>query len=216
MLVECSLWEQDCQPDQKCVPWAQDGGEVWDGARCVPLDPEPVAAGEACVVEEGPTSGFDDCGPGTICWDVDPETHAGTCRHLCTQSPDEPLCPDPATSCVQGNGGIINVCAESCDPLLQDCPRGSGCYGFLADEVFTCLRTGTPVFTADGLQPADCAPGFNGVDPSVLSSCEPGAQCCAEWCDLQQLRSCADDRVCVESFPSGNSFRFPPGICVDP
>lgn len=58
---ECDVFAQDCPPGEKCVPWANDGGGVWNATRCSPVDDDPAAPGEPCTVEGGPTSGIDDC-----------------------------------------------------------------------------------------------------------------------------------------------------------
>ena len=43
--IECDVWAQDCQDGDKCMGWAHDGGNVWSGTRCTPIDPEAVPYG---------------------------------------------------------------------------------------------------------------------------------------------------------------------------
>ena len=41
---ECDLFEQDCPPGEKCMPWANDGGGAWNATRCSPVADNPATA----------------------------------------------------------------------------------------------------------------------------------------------------------------------------
>jgi hypothetical protein len=107
---ECDLYTQDCPPDEKCMPWADDGGNVWSGTRCVPQadDPEPI--GNQCIAEGSGVSGIDNCAAGVVCYDVDPKTNEGICVGLCLGSPENPVCLDPETVCVPHPSGVASLC----------------------------------------------------------------------------------------------------------
>jgi hypothetical protein len=89
---ECSVFDQDCAFDEKCMPWANDGGMEWNATRCAPVVPMPGQPGDPCLVETSPFAGVDDCERGAMCWNVDPDTLQGECAALC----DQTLMPDPA------------------------------------------------------------------------------------------------------------------------
>ncbi len=56
-VIACDLWSQDCPPGEKCMPWANDGGNTWNATRCTPIDDDPRSVGEPCtVVESGGVS----------------------------------------------------------------------------------------------------------------------------------------------------------------
>jgi hypothetical protein len=110
----CDVGLQDCPPGEKCVPWANDGGEHWNATRCSPLPEDPAGVGEPCVAEASPVSGFDDCELGALCFGVDPRTLQGTCTALC--SPEQAdSCGDDV--CVAYDYFQPFVCMSRCDPL---------------------------------------------------------------------------------------------------
>lgn len=116
-LFQCDLWRPDCPTGQKCMPYAQDGGNVWNATRCAPLDVAAGQPGDSCRVEGSGTSGVDSCGISSMCWDVDPETSEGTCIAFCEGSADSPVCSDPNTQCSITNDGALILCLPKCDPL---------------------------------------------------------------------------------------------------
>lgn len=105
---ECDLYAQDCGLDEKCMPWADDGGNVWSGTRCFPVAVDPVSIAETCIVEGSGVSGIDNCAAGVVCYDVDPKTNEGVCAQLCA-GPEE-VCLDPETVCVADPSGVANLC----------------------------------------------------------------------------------------------------------
>jgi hypothetical protein len=180
-LEPCDQFEQDCPEGEKCVPYSTHGG-VWDSTKCVPIlgDQGP---GEPCEYG-GIVDATDDCGAGSICWDVmevDGEL-LGQCALQCTGSPDLPTCPE-GSSCLLSGSGVISICLLGCDPLLQDCDEGLACYW--ANSNFSC-------FPGDGqnIEPGepcgfinDCAVGSMCVAGESVPACA-GAACCTRFCEL--------------------------------
>ena len=122
--VECSAWDQDCSAGEKCTPWANDGGEAWTATHCVPVDPEPRAAGDRCEPEGSVWAGIDNCDVGLLCWFVDPETNEGTCVPLCTDSAD-PTCTRGAACSYDTE--LAGLCLPLCDPKAPECPEEQTC-----------------------------------------------------------------------------------------
>ncbi len=207
---ECSLWEQDCPPGQKCAPWANDGGSAWNATRCSPVDPNPDADGEPCTVEGNGVSGIDSCEVGAMCWDVDPDTNVGTCVPHCTGSEDAPVCADPARSCSISAKGPIALCWLMCDPLdPQACGADQGCYRL--DNGFVC----GPDASGKGGGPFESCEFINACDPGTVCTvaedvglCGEAFQCCTPFCDLA-APNCPADTSCVPAFEDGSA---PPGF----
>ena len=196
---ECDVWAQDCGPGEKCSAYAQPASERWKwSTRCVPVVPDPAPVGEPCEIEaemfahgEG-YSGVDDCDASAICWDlVERHNNSGECLPRCTGSDDAPVCAQgnycaPVdTASEDGDGSVLNLCVELCDPLLGDCPADQLCKGHVPG--FTCLpdtsRDSLPVHAACDSHDA-CAPGLFCADVALSSGCDPeGEQCCLAFCD---------------------------------
>lgn len=198
---ECDPFGQDCPEGEKCVPYASSGG-TWDANKCVMVTGSG-SAGDPCTYA-GSIEATDDCDPTTLCWDVvDVEgVPTGVCTEFCTGTPDDPLCPEQ-TSCVIANEGSINLCIESCDPLLQECGPGQGCYW--AGDDFVCLFAPEEPL-ADG-EPCgqfnDCAPGSWCVAGGLLASCD-GSSCCTALCDTLDPDACPDPELeCVLFYEQG-------------
>ena len=189
-LCECSVWDQDCPEGDKCMPWANDGGNSWNALRCAPVDPDPAAPGEPCVAQESGVSGLDNCEVGSMCWDVDPETLEGTCVAFCTGSEDAPECP-PTDYCMIANEGVLILCLPVCDPLAGDCEGDDICrhqsglawiclppagdlagYGEPCTNTFEC---GAGLHCASSMQ-------MEGIGACSLA--EPG--CCTNFCDANE------------------------------
>ncbi len=202
---DCSVWDLECAPGEKCIAWSEDGSDFWNGARCRPIAPDPDSAGDPCLVEDGPFSGLDSCAADTMCWSVDPTTDAGTCAAQCEGTERNPSCTDPSQTCLLGNDGVINICVANCDPNRAGCPIGEACYGVWSTKETVCLRPQTPVFIdGEAPQPAACAPGSVAIDPQLDPACSLDEVCCAPWCDLS-APGCADGTVCNPWIPEGST-----------
>jgi hypothetical protein len=206
----CNPFEQDCPRGQKCTIWANDGGPAWNASRCVDIDPDPVGVGETCTVVESGVSGLDDCDLGLICWYVD-DTGQGECIEFCRGTADAPTCP-PMHQCTISSAGVVSVCVQQCDPLLQDCPGNFACYP--VNDGYTCAqdgsgRTGSHGDPCDAV--TDCDPGLFCIDPDAHSTCNGAFGCCSTVCDLSDPMA---DATCAALDPaqSCQSWYFLPGM----
>lgn len=182
---ECDPWSQDCPRGDKCVPWANDGGDAWNAVRCSPLDRRPAAVGAPCVMEDSRVSGRDDCGAGAMCWGVDPDTLEGTCVAMCTGSEAEPTCED-GLGCVIGFEGTVIVCLPPCDPLTPSCGAGEAC-------MFTGSAPPFATFACMPIPPF--VPGGYGetCTESELERCDTGLACVG----ADHVPGCEGDRCCT-------------------
>jgi len=221
---ECSLWDQDCPGDEKCNPYANDGGASWNSSRCAPLDSGPGQPGDPCNVEGSGVSGVDSCDVGSMCWNVD-EENTGTCVSLCQGTEANPLCDNPTDQCIIANDGWLPLCLPQCDPLLG-CQDGEGCYP--ADDGFVCVPDASGPELGGYADPCEytnaCDPGLLCANPSAVPGCADSAGCCTHFCDLsdpEPSADCggvADGQECISAFPEG---QVPPGfedtgICAIP
>ena len=212
---ECDPFAQDCPEGEKCVPYANDGGNVWNANKCVPVSGDG-AVGDTCTWG-GIIEATDDCGADSICWDVmDVDGQLlGVCTEYCGGTADAPICP-PTTSCIIINEGSINVCITNCDPLLQDCGAGLAC--FWANTAFSCIFTAGEIPTGEPCGFInDCAAGNLCADATTLPTCA-GAACCTPFCDLTDPLCSTMGTECVSFFEEGMA---PPGyedvgVCVLP
>lgn len=97
--IECSVWDQDCAEDEKCMPWANDGGPEWNATRCTPLDPDAGEVGDPCTTEGSPVSGIDTCTVRAVCVVENEETLEGTCVEVCSGASEAPICMTEGTTC---------------------------------------------------------------------------------------------------------------------
>lgn len=215
---DCDPFAQDCPDGEKCVAYASSGG-TWDANKCVMVDGDG-AFGDPCVYD-GAAAGTDDCNEETVCWnalDVDGVLQ-GTCFEFCGGTAENPMC-DAGTTCRIVNEGTITVCLPDCDPLLQECDEGLGCYFSGGSNTFQCI-----IVAGDGIPTGDpcgfnndCAPGNFCAAADVLNNCN-GSACCAVFCDLlEDPDPCADPYQCVPFFDEGTA---PPqyqdlGVCINP
>ncbi|MEM7153999.1 MAG: hypothetical protein AAF799_14205 [Myxococcota bacterium] len=209
--VECDPWLQDCPPGEKCNAAASAGGGAWDTNICVPIDPSPVAVGDVCNVVGTAASGIDNCEAGSMCWEVDVATLEGVCVELCTGSPAAPVCTDPATTCNIVNGGVLILCLPTCDPLMQDCSPGSGCYP-VADQ-FTCAPDASGGGGVDGDTCEfinACQPGNACVGAGSVDGCFGAVGCCTPFCDVSVAPDpCTAPESCEAFYAPGTA---PPGF----
>ncbi|MCX4241223.1 ribulose phosphate epimerase [Paraliomyxa miuraensis] len=216
--VECDVFAQDCPLGEKCMPWANDGGNAWNATRCSPVVDDAAGEGEPCLVEGSGVSGIDSCDYGLMCWDVDPETLEGTCVPFCTGDQSNPQCPDGLV-CVLANDGILPLCLAPCDPLVQDCDGGLTCVSW-ADQ-FVCV----PPFAGGVGGPGDpcefvaaCEPGLMCLAAEYVPDCM-ALGCCSPLCDLTDpMPACLPGQMCLPWYERGMA---PPGYenvgaCVVP
>jgi len=177
----CDPFVQDCPPGEKCVPWGPSG---WTGAKCVAITGDG-APGESCTAPEGPTAGVDDCGFGSICFDID-EEGKGTCVEQCTGSLVNPMCPQDHL-CEIGQFKHLAVCFRTCDPLLAECPESAACLP--QSDAFFCAKGGwNPRSKTNAPCEAQgtCDKGLACLDASTASvACDPlMSACCQPYCKL--------------------------------
>lgn len=173
---QCDPYEQDCPKGEKCTSYvATPGQNTVDATKCVPIIGDDLW-GEPCErMEENDT-----CAAGFFCMtDVSGNTGMGSCLEYCDVN--QPC--EFGGECFAFNDGALPVCEITCDPLLQDCPMGQGCYA--AFDNFVCALPGAP----DGL-------GNDGDPCNTIQSCNPGlicrggtagcaeGACCTAVCDL--------------------------------
>ena len=206
---ECSIWDQDCPPGEKCSPWQNRAW--WDGWRCVPVAPHPDEVGEVCTVKGAGTSGLDSCALGAMCWDVDPKTNIGTCVPHCVGSELAPLCAEPSRHCIITYDGALPLCHAQCDPLPPaSCPEGDGCYPI--QDAFICAPDASG---KDGglFEPCEyingCEAGLIcGAPENVGDLCGVDAPgCCVPPCNLE-APSCPPMTTCIPYFEDE---QIPPG-----
>ncbi|MBC8074338.1 MAG: ribulose phosphate epimerase [Deltaproteobacteria bacterium] len=208
----CDLWEPDCPAGEKCMPWAYDGGSSWNSSRCSPLDDDAGAVGDACTVEGSGVSGIDSCGVDSMCWNVN-EENVGTCVAFCQGTEANPVCENPATSCVIANDGFLNLCLPQCDPLLTECNDGEGCYP--VNDSFACApdASGTTGVFGDPCEFLNvCDVGLFCANAEAVPGCN-AAGCCSNFCDLSiadpNSQCEADGQECVPWYEEGQT---PPGL----
>jgi hypothetical protein len=169
------------------MPWANDGGNAWNATKCSPVDDSPGQPGDECTVEGSGVSGVDDCELGAMCYNVDPGTNMGVCYELCGGTPDNPTCDGPGKVCAVYNDGVLPLCYDECDPLLQDCPGEDLCLPSPNGNAFVCILDSLP--NDEGGYGTQCEyanvcdPGLFCAVPDIVPGCA-GAGCCSEFCDL--------------------------------
>lgn len=204
----CSPWDQDCTLGHKCTYYDGQGDGVWNATKCVPIAPDPDPVGAACTVVHSPLSGLDSCDRGAMCWGIDVQTGLGRCEAQCRGTQADPVCPDPRTHCV---GHFFGLCLADCDPLLQDCREGDGCYPLA--EGLECApdasgpigRFGDPCDSSNA-----CNVGMLCAAAVGVPGCEGPSGCCTSWCELDSF-TCAliDPQLeCVPWYEPGHA---PPG-----
>ncbi len=197
---ECDLFAQDCPDGEKCMPWANDGGGVWNATRCTEVDADPASVGDPCTVQGSGVSGIDDCDHGSMCWGVDGETNMGECAEICGCSPDNPACETENTACAIVNGGAVAVCLPVCNPLDPDaCVAGEACYP--NGSTFACAPDasgGTGLQGDECMFVNGCAPGHVCVSAATVPDCD-GVACCTAYCFSSS--ECSDGAECLNWYP---------------
>ncbi len=224
--VQCSLYADDCPADQKCMPYASDGGASPDATRCVPLADPAAALAASCTVQEWSASGLDDCDRGLYCVVYDGDALLGRCVAMCMEDAEAPdlVCADLNARCVGSPDVLPRLCSTGCDPFGGDCPGTQECYRI--GDHFTCLEDasgpggefGDPCLFTNG-----CDAGMLCADPPEFFECPHADGCCTPFCDTRDPRASAmcagaPEHLCEPLFDPGEG---PPlfdwvGACVVP
>jgi hypothetical protein len=220
---QCDLFAQDCRRGEKCVPWAEDGGDAWNATRCVPIVDDPRTAGEPCTVVGNPWTGEDDCDGTSICFGVDPETLEGVCTSLCRDDEVSPSCPNACDVCPVVADGALNLCLARCDALAQDCRSGWTCQRVTGELV--CVPDDSPPGAGIGgpcESITECPPGLVCADHASVPGCDASLGCCTSYCPLRGEDPCPvllPGTICmpwVEDPPPMGCAGAPVGVCVLP
>lgn len=190
---ECDIWQQDCPDGEKCMPWAGNGGNIWNATRCSPLDPMPAAVGDPCTVEGSGVSGIDSCGIAAMCFGVDPETNEGTCAALCTGNVAMPICAD-GLSCLWSFNESVPICLLPCDPLAPDCGTDA-CALEEQAGTFWCVPATMVGETSYGETcdaPFTCGSDFVCTAAEHVPECA-AESCCTTRCDPAMPQPCPDE-----------------------
>lgn len=203
---ECDQLAQDCPEGQKCVPWANDGGNTINATKCVDVMPNAGKPGDTCTVEGGSASGIDNCEKAAMCWNISQDTGEGTCVALCTGTWESPMCA-PGFECTIRGGGILIICLSTCDPLLQDCPSNEVCIPNPFGNGFTCVvdASGNMGTQNDPCEYANgCDPGLVCLNPALATECDPNAAgCCLPFCDITMPNCTNQGAMCLPWYEVG-------------
>ena len=219
--IECDVWAQDCPKGEKCMPWANDGGDEWNATRCSPIVDLPEAPGDPCFVEGSAWSGIDDCGARSVCWGVDPETNGGTCYAQCSGTEADPQCED-GRACWVGYEGTITMCVSICDPLAPMCATGETCVLIDgADWVARCIPMQLVAGLEYGAQCLEevfpCAEGLVCAGKEHVPGCV--GNCCTTLCDTSMPAECPDAASGQQCWPLFGAMPPPRfanvGACLD-
>ncbi len=198
---QCDPYTQDCPKGEKCTSYVQTPGqETVDATKCVPILGDDLW-GEPCERFED----NDTCAAGFFCMtDVSGHTGMGTCLEYC--SPGIPC--EFGGECFAFNDGVLPVCEVTCDPLLQDCPPGQGCYA--AFDNFVCAQPGAPEGLGNDGDPCNtiqsCNPGL--ICRSGTAGCPMDGACCTPVCEIGGPDICPDpSEECVQALDDP-----PPGL----
>jgi hypothetical protein len=201
--ADCDLFSQNCPAGQKCMPWAINDDGWFNATKCSPIAPDPKEPGEPCTVEGDWLSGVDDCDLGSMCWYVDTDTNMGECLAMCTGEQDSYTCEDPCKTCFIYDGGFVQLCFPSCDPVLQDCEGNTAvCFPYSRDGEFLCGydQSGTAGGHGDPCTyTTDCDPGLFCADADRVPGCD--GKCCTPYCDPTVADACAQVGEGVECVP---------------
>lgn len=210
--VECDVWTDDCPKGEKCMPWANDGGNSWNATRCSPIDANPGQVGDACTVEGSGVSGVDSCDARAMCYYVDSEVGEGICVGFCDGTPQAPTC-DTDFICTIVNDGVLTLCRPECDPLLQNCEGSAACLPASGTDGFTCIIDASGEDAGGFGDPCEfinaCDPGLYCAGAEFVPGCVGATGCCTDFCDLMGDDCISPGTECVPYFAEGAA---PPGL----
>jgi hypothetical protein len=201
------------EPTGDCDPWGDPGVECGPGGVCSFLDEQCYDAVGTAGVDE-PCSLVDadawlgTCAPGLVCV-VELETE-GRCAIPCQGDEAcgiERRCRAPA------GDAPISVCVLPCDPFVQDCARGEGCYVLHPDDPTPlCAAAGPGVELDPCAVPNDCAPGHHCTTAaSHMIECPDPIGCCTPLCELEIGDCVGINPICVPlGVPDAPSL----GVCI--
>jgi hypothetical protein len=131
----------------------------------------------------------------------------GHCAAFCTGSEAQPICPDEALRCTFLGETFPSLCLSVCDPVVQDCAEGTGCYPFY--ESFRCFVDLSEGGGASG-DPceyfSECDPGSFCAPTDAVPECSapPAAGCCTPFCDLDVADPpCPEGLECIAWYDEG-------------
>jgi hypothetical protein len=156
-----------------------------------------------------------------MCWDVDPETQQGTCVAFCEGSLEAPSCAVATQACIISYQGVLPLCIERCNPVLQDCARGSACYVWDPScDPSPCVPLGTDASTLCLLMSQNeghygepcsshttCIAGTLCAPASAVPGCQGSPGCCTDFCDLASpepyCSGAESGQICVPLYQPG-------------
>jgi hypothetical protein len=210
----CDVRAQGCIDDFKCVAWAEDGGDAWNGTKCIGTPLSPVGLGDACTVTGSLVSGRDDCAAGSMCWDADPSTLEGVCVPFCAPEGDDPVCP-AGTQCLVDGPQVLALCLPTCHPLdPASCPADATCRFMPDSDAAFCIPDDGGRVLAPTIQCGDDDEACPAAQVCISAASYGGCgspSCCTAWCDLGQPDADAQcaagraDHVCVSVFDRGSA-----------
>ncbi len=204
---QCDPMAQDCPEGEKCTAVSQTEGDPWEVNVCV-LVKGDGGLGDPCNIEGGKYTGIDNCDLGYICMLTDEDGNDGTCIEFCDSNM---ICVESGAKCVSYNQGSLPICLSNCDPLLQDCLMGQGCYPSGGSD-FVCFKTSVEVGMGgigDGCNYTNqCQPGLMCVAPAAVPDCQESG-CCSLFCSVMEgSEICLPGQECLPYFAMGEA---PPG-----
>ncbi|MEM6992513.1 MAG: ribulose phosphate epimerase [Myxococcota bacterium] len=214
---QCDPTTQDCPRGEKCSAYSTIEGDPWNANKCVAQTGDGQV-GDPCDIVGGKYTGEDNCDVGLICLLTDDDGFDGACVEFCDSGM---ACS--AGSCSVYNDGSLPICLTSCDPLIQDCPDGQGCYASSGSGEFICFKYSGENGEGVAGDPCNfinqCQPGTACLGPEAVEGCVAEAGCCSSYCDLADAMPNADcngSEVCEVFFEDPAPDYADVGVCAIP
>jgi hypothetical protein len=150
---------------------------------------------------------------------TDDEGLGGACVEFCNAM----MTCDNGGACAVYNDGSLPICLITCDPLVQDCPMGQGCYASATSNDFVCFKysgmngEGAPGDPCNYLN--QCQPGTACLAPEAVEGCGAQSGCCSPFCDLSDAdpnANCNPTEVCEAWFADPPPDYVDVGVCAVP